>query len=247
MSSSTLKGSSAAGLMDPYSRDRESSAGFVIHRPNYPLGEEPFHIQPQPPLTRLQAILLHKIYNSASSKRCWAEVPQRLHLRFFFSFKPQEANDFHSSFLSGYGPRETMIPVTDLLNWIPHKNRFLWDLQLILYFVKYINSASQTWFFPSFNSANRVNKKSNSMGNQDRTSINTGRATGLILFLDQTGCYSLNSRLFYHGKLDRCQTPTCLQWNAAEKRRADQSLATAHAHSSCSHLVTEKSHSKQCS
>lgn len=147
MSSSTLKGSSAAGLMDPYSRDRESSAGFVIHRPNYPLGEEPFHIQPQPPLTRLQAILLHKIYNSASSKRCWAEVPQRLHLRFFFSFKPQEANDFHSSFLSGYGPRETMTPITDLLNWIPHKNRFLWDLQLILYFVKYINSASQTWFF----------------------------------------------------------------------------------------------------
>lgn len=88
--------------------------------------------------------------------------------KIFFSFKPQEANDFHSSFLSGYGPRETMIPVTDLLNWIPHKNRFLWDLQLILYFVKYINSASQTWFFPSFNSANKMNKKSNSMGNQDR-------------------------------------------------------------------------------
>lgn len=37
-----------------------------------------------------------------------------------------------------------MIPVTDLQNWMPHKNRFLWDLQLILCFVKYINSASQT-------------------------------------------------------------------------------------------------------
>lgn len=60
-----------------------------------------------------------------------------------------------------------MIPVTDLQNWMPHKNRFLWDLQLILCFVKYINSASQTSLSPSFNSAKRVTKKWNSMGSKD--------------------------------------------------------------------------------
>lgn len=160
MNSSTLKGSSATGLMDTYSRDRDSSAGLVIQPPS---GGRTFSWHPasiSPDTTSGHFTIIQHPARGGSS---WAEVPQRPHLNFFSVLNHK---DFYSSFLSGCGPKKAMSPVTDLQNWMPHKNRFFWDLQLILYFVKCINSASQTHFRPSFNSANKVNKKCKLNGEQ---------------------------------------------------------------------------------
>lgn len=106
VNSSMPKGSSAAGLMDTYSRDRESNAAFVI--PVTLWGKNLL-------LTSNLNFPWHNLrpfcHDSSSSKRCWAWGASKAPFQLFFSFKPQEANDFHLPFCQDVGQRKQWSPL----------------------------------------------------------------------------------------------------------------------------------------